>query len=145
MGLQTARGERPEPGNRKGVKREKLSPHFEDLLIIHAIDLSEHVVQRRMPSVCELVLRQFAHAAVRTLQAQHQAALHLGLRPLKLFPFDAFDADLPNLSADKIHDAIHLFRSRRRIHSDHAPVRIDRKSTRLNSSHIQKSRMPSSA
>ena len=82
------------------------------------------MVQRRMLSVSEFVLRQFAHAAVRTLQAQHQAALHLSLGPLKLLPFDAFDPDLSNLAAGKIYDAIHLFRPRRRIHGDHAAIRI---------------------
>jgi len=124
MGLQSGRGERPKPGDREGIQSKKFAAHVEDLLHIHTIDMSQHVVQRRMSSVCELILRQFAHAAVRTLKAQHQATLHLGLRPLKFFLFEAFDADLPNPSADEIHNAIHLFRPRRRIHSDHAAIRI---------------------
>ena len=71
MGLQTTWDERPEPCDRKGVQPEKLAAHVENLLHIHIIDMVQHIVQRRMLSVCELVLRQFAHAAVRTLQAQH--------------------------------------------------------------------------
>ena len=45
IGLQTARGERPEPGDREGVQLEKLAAHVEDLLLIHTIDMSQHVFQ----------------------------------------------------------------------------------------------------
>lgn len=124
IGLHRARSERPESGDRKGVQQKKLAAHVGNLFHIHVIDMSQHVIQRRMSSVCELVFCQFAHATVRTLQAEHQAALHLGLRPLKLFSFDTFAADLSNLSADKIHDTIDLFRPRRRIYRDHAAIRI---------------------
>ena len=45
MGMQTARGERPEPGDRKGGQLEKLAAHIDDLFLIHTIDMSQHVFQ----------------------------------------------------------------------------------------------------
>ena len=44
-----------------------------------------------------------------------------------------------------IRDGLWLDNPRAKLCSDTYPVQVDRKSTRLNSSHIQKSRMPSSA
>ena len=41
----SARGERSEPRDRKGVQREKLATDVEGLLLIDAIDLSQHVFQ----------------------------------------------------------------------------------------------------
>jgi hypothetical protein len=72
--------------------------------------------------MCEFILRQLAHAAVGTLQAQHQTALHLDLRSLKFFSFDTFGADSPNLSTDEIYNTIHFLGPRCRIHRDHATV-----------------------
>ena len=121
---ETARSERPEPCDCERIQSEILSADIADLLHIYTIDMSQHMIERCMLSVCELVLGQFVHAAMRTLQAQHQAAFHLRLRSLKLLPFNAFDADLSNLFAHKVHNSIDLFRSRRRIHRNHAAIRV---------------------
>ena len=45
IGLQTAGGERPEPGDREGVQSDKLAANVEDLLLIHAINMGQHAFQ----------------------------------------------------------------------------------------------------
>ena len=47
---------------------------------ISSSDVSDHVDK--------FILRQLAHPAVRTFEAEHQIAFHLGLRPIKFFPLD---------------------------------------------------------
>ena len=58
---------------------------------------------------------------------------------------DSFDAIITDLRMPKV-DGLQVLRSAKEASPDTAVIMVtDRKSTRLNSSHIQKSRMPSSA
>ncbi len=53
-----------------------------------------------------LVLGQLVHPTMRTLQAEHQAALHLILRSLQLIPSNAVGSHATNLATNDVEHSL---------------------------------------
>ena len=84
---------------------------------------------------------KFLHAQPHSNEAERTTLGALLLDPEKIVDV------APKLRPDDFYDPTHrlIYKAIHRLYEARTPIDLDRKSTRLNSSHIQKSRMPSSA
>src|SRR5262245_66050789 len=91
------------------------------------VDMRHHFFERGASSVDKLVLREFAHAAVRTFETEHEIALHLVLGAIKFLPLDTLLADPLDFSAYEIDHPFDFFRPGGCIDRDSTNIRGPRK------------------